>query len=60
MNRMNFTDEQELRIKAVLAGQLDQAFITDRELTELECRAFDMAADRLGYHFRFADHRTLQ
>lgn len=60
ITRINFTDEQELRIKAVLADQLGQEWITDQELTELECRVFDIAADRLSLGFRFSDHPTEQ
>lgn len=44
---MDFTDEQELRIRAVLAEQLGHEFITDEELLELEHRAFDIVAERM-------------
>lgn len=47
ITRIDFTDEQELRLKAVLANQLPQEYITDQELAELELRAFDLAADRI-------------
>lgn len=59
ITRIDFTDEQELRLKAVLANQIGYDHISEQELVELELRAFDLAADTIR-PVRFAALGTVQ